>query len=102
MRLIVFFDLPVETASDRKEYRLFRKSLLKEGYLMMQDSVYSKLVVNDAQASAAIWQLGKFRPPAGLVQVLKVTEKQYASMVYIAGNREWGDELDTLEEFVVL
>lgn len=27
MRLIVFFDLPVETASDRKEYRLFRKNL---------------------------------------------------------------------------
>lgn len=102
MRLIVFFDLPVETASDRKEYRLFRKNLLKKGYLMMQESVYSKLVVNDAQASAAIRQLGKLRPPAGLVQVLKVTEKQYASMVYIVGNREWGEELDTLEEFVVL
>ena len=25
MRLLVFFDLPVETAKQRKEYRLFRK-----------------------------------------------------------------------------
>ena len=32
MRLICFFDLPVETAKQRKDYRLFRKFLLKDGY----------------------------------------------------------------------
>ena len=42
MRLLVFFDLPVESASQRKEYRLFRKFLIKDGYLMMQESVYAK------------------------------------------------------------
>ena len=46
--------------------------------------------------------LRKNRPPAGLVQVLKVTEKQFASMVYITGNREAYDEVDTMEDFVVI
>ena len=42
MRLIVFFDLPVATAKQRKDYRLFRKYLTKDGYLMLQESVYAK------------------------------------------------------------
>lgn len=102
MRVIVFFDLPTDTASDRKEYRLFRKRLLKEGYLMLQESVYAKLVVNDAYANAAINRLRKYRPPSGLVQALKVTEKQYASIAFIAGERKEFEEVDSLEEFVVI
>lgn len=102
MRLMVFFDLPVENAKQRKEYRLFRKFLIKEGYLMLQESVYAKLVINDANAGAAIQRLRKHRPPQGLVQVLKVTERQFETMVYITGNREAYDEVDTLEEFLVL
>ena len=50
MRLIVFFDLPVKTAKQRKDYRQFRKFLLKDGYLQLQESVYAKLVVNDGAA----------------------------------------------------
>lgn len=102
MRLLVFFDLPVESAMQRKEYRLFRKFLIKDGYLMLQESVYAKLVVNDGAAGASIMRLRKNRPPEGLVQVLKVTEKQFATMDYITGNREAYDEVDTMEEFVVL
>lgn len=102
MRLIVFFDLPVETAVQRKNYRLFRKYLIKEGYLMLQESVYAKLVTNNGAASAAITRLKKHRPPQGLVQVLKVTEKQFSTMTYIIGNRESYDEVDTMEEFIVL
>ena len=36
MRLVVFFDLPVDTPAQRKGYRVFRKFLLKDGYLMLQ------------------------------------------------------------------
>lgn len=102
MRLILFFDLPVDTATQRKEYRLFRKFLIKDGYLMLQESVYAKLVVNDGAAGASIMRLRKHRPPEGLVQVLKVTEKQFSTMDYITGNRAAYDEVDTMEEFLVL
>ena len=102
MRLLVFFDLPVETATQRRNYRLFRKHLIKEGYLMLQESVYAKLVRNDGAAGAAVMRLRKHRPPEGLVQVLKVTEKQFATIDYIVGNRKAYDEVDTMEEFVIL
>lgn len=102
MRLLVFFDLPVETAAQRKDYRLFRKHLIKDGFLMLQESVYAKLVINEGAAGAVVMRLRKHRPSHGLVQVLKVTEKQFATMEYITGNREAYDEVDTMEEFLIL
>lgn len=102
MRLIVFFDLPVDTPAQRKDYRVFRKFLLKDGYLMLQESVYAKLVVNDGAAGNAVQRLRKHRPPEGLVQVLKVTESQFSTMEYITGNRVAYDEVDTMEELMIL
>lgn len=102
MRLIVFFDLPVETAAQRKRYAAFRKELIKDGYLMMQKSVYSKLAINDAAAAAAIDRLRRNHPADGLVQVLKVTEKQYATIECIVGREIEHAEVDTTEELLVL
>lgn len=102
MRLMVFFDLPVESSTQRKAYRQFRKYLIKDGYLMLQNSIYAKLVINEGAAGAAIMRLRKNRPPEGLVQIIKVTEKQFSTMECITGNREAYDEVDTMEEFVVL
>lgn len=85
MRIVVFFDLPVITASQRKTYRTFRKYLVKNGFLMMQESVYCKLAQNSSVGETIIENIRKNRPSEGLVQVLKVTEKQYGKMEYIVG-----------------
>lgn len=102
MRLLVFFDLPVKTAKQRKDYRLFRKFLKKDGYLQLQESVYAKLVVNDGVADTAVARMRKNRPPAGLVQVMKVSEGAYATMECITGEPKAFDEVDTLEELLIL
>lgn len=102
MRLVCFFDLPVATAANRKNYRIFRRFLIKDGYLPLQESVYVKLVVNEGAADGAVARLRKNRPPAGLVQVLKVTETQFSTMEYITGSRRPYDEVDTMEELLVL
>lgn len=54
MRIIVFFDLPVTTAKSRRDYYIFRKYLIKSGFVMMQESVYCKLVQNSTMADAYI------------------------------------------------
>ena len=101
MRVMVFFDLPVITSANRKDYREFHKYLLKTGFLMMQESVYCKLVQNSTMADAYINNIKQNRPPAGLVQLLKVTEKQYAKMEYIVG-RGKSNILDTDERLVII
>lgn len=73
MRLLVFFDLPTVTNKDLAEYRKFRKFLLKNGFIMMQESVYSRLVLNNNSSKLLKNQLLKNIPPAGLVELLEVT-----------------------------
>ncbi len=83
MRILVFFDLPTETSKDRKIYSKFRKFLIKEGFIMMQESVYSKLALNNSITNAIRDKIEKNKPPKGIVQMLVITEKQFSSMEYI-------------------
>ena len=101
MRVIVFFDLPVTTEKDRKEYRDFRKYLIKSGFMMMQESVYVKLAQNSSAGQAVIENIKKHKPDTGLVQILKVTEKQYSMIENIVGNNS-KEIIDTDERLIVL
>ena len=85
MRIIVFFDLPTETLVDRRNYSRFRKLLLRAGFFMMQESVYSKLVLNSTVSESFKNLIRREKPPKGLVQMLTITEKQYASIENIVG-----------------
>lgn len=85
MRTIVFFDLPNVYAKDKRNYNMFRKFLLKEGFLMMQESVYSKIVLNQQQSQLLLERVRKNSPKKGLVQVLTITERQYSKIEYIIG-----------------
>lgn len=101
MRIMVLFDLPVFTEKQRKEYREFRKYLLKAGFFMLQESVYCKLVQNSGIADIVQENIRKNKPGKGLVQVLRVTEKQYSKMEYIVGENT-SNVLDSDEKLVIL
>ena len=101
MRIGVFFDLPVLTESNRRDYRTFRKYLIKSGFMMVQESVYCKLAQNGSVADAVVENIKKNKPHEGLVQVLRVTEKQYNKMDFIVGERT-GDVLTSDERLVIL
>ena len=101
MRVIVMFDLPIGTSAERREYSVFRKYLIKSGFCMMQESIYCKMAVNSTMADTIVNNIRKNKPKYGLVQVLKITEKQYAGMEFIVGQSKM-DVLDTTERIVIL
>lgn len=101
MRILVMFDLPVLSAAERKEYVRFRKYLIKSGFLMIQESIYCKLSPNSTLADAVIENVRKNKPEKGLVQVLRVTEKQYTKMEIIVGEGK-SDVLSSDERLVIL
>ncbi len=101
MRVLIFFDLPVVTEKDRREYRKFRKYLIKNGFLMLQESVYCKLAQNSTVGDAICENIRKNKPASGLVQLLKVTEKQYAKMDFIVGESK-SEVIDSDERLVIL
>lgn len=101
MRVIVLFDLPVLTEKNRRDYRTFRKFLIKSGFMMVQESVYCKLAQNGVVADAIAENVRKNKPSAGVVQLLRVTEKQYAKMEFIVGQSS-NNVLNSDERLVVL
>lgn len=101
MRVIVFFDLPTKTLKDRREYAHFRKHLIRNGFIMMQESVYTKIAVNQNAAAGICANVKKFKPSAGVVQLLLVTERQFSKMDMIVGSYS-SDVVATDERVVVL
>lgn len=101
MRMLIFFDLPVQTSKDRKEYRRFRNYLITNGFLMMQESVYVKLALNYSIVERMQANLKKNQPKKGLVQLLVITEKQYAKMDTLVGEVE-SDVVDTDDRLLIL
>lgn len=101
MRMIVFFDLPTETAEDKRNYRHFRTALIKTGFIMLQESVYSKLITTPSVENSIKNTINKVKPPKGLVQLLTVTEKQFSKMEFIVGEN-YNETIDTDERIVIL
>lgn len=101
MRMIVFFDLPTETNEDKRAYRIFRKALIKNGFIMMQESVYTKLLTTPTVESSVKNLINRSKPSKGIVQTLIVTEKQFSKMEFIVGEYH-SDIIDSEERVIVL
>ena len=101
MRVFVFFDLPTTTVSERRTYRNFRQVLVKNGFIMMQESVYSKITLNSTAAKAVVENIRKNAPEKGSVMLMIVTEKQYENIEYITGDFQ-SEFVTTPEKLVVL
>lgn len=85
MRVMVFFDLPVTLKRERKIAANFRKFLLKDGYYMVQFSVYARVCNGYDAAEKHIKRLEIAVPDNGSVRAMIITEKQYESMYVLTG-----------------
>ncbi len=88
MWLFVFFDLPTETKKDRRNAAGFRKNLLKDGFDMMQYSVYTRHCASSESADAHERRILLLLPPFGKVSVLRITDKQFGNILNFWGREE--------------
>ena len=80
MWLLAMFDLPTDTKKARKAYTRFRKALIKDGFTMMQYSVYIRHCASDENAEVHEKRVVAHLPPDGEVRLVKITDKQYERM----------------------
>jgi CRISPR-associated protein Cas2 len=102
MKIICFFDLPSTTGYEKKEYRLFRKTLLENGFTMVQYSVYMRTCPNREYSKKFKSKLCEVAPTDGNISLLTVTEKQYDDMVFILGNKSHQEEVIANNKMVVI
>lgn len=101
MRLIVMFDLPVITEEEKRIYSKFRKFLLKDGYIMMQYSIYSRVCKNSDDVEKHVNRIKQNLPDKGNIRLLQVTEKQYNDMLLLVGTKVVEEEF-SIDNMIVL
>ncbi|WP_079708830.1 CRISPR-associated endonuclease Cas2 [Paraliobacillus ryukyuensis] len=82
------FDLPVETKTQRRTYSKFRKELIRQGFLMMQYSIYVKSCLNKEAAEGTVNLVKRFLPRDGHVRSIIITEKQFEKMNILVGEED--------------
>lgn len=102
MRMICMFDLPVQTDVEKRTYRIFRKNLMKEGFSMLQYSVYVRVCPSREYAKRLEMRIRKFIPSEGNIRLLCVTEKQYSDMVLLVGSRTATEKTIGTERLIIL
>lgn len=81
------FDLPVETAENRRDYTRFRKTLLKAGFVKLQYSVYARYIPSEEAAQTHRATIRRALPPHGQVRVMAVTDHQFGKMEVFAARK---------------
>lgn len=102
MRIIVFFDLPVKEKAAQKAAAKFRNFLVKDGFQMLQYSVYTRVCNGYDSVKTHENRVSRNLPPNGSVRLLTITEKQYESMQILLGELVQADEPISYEQITLL
>lgn len=87
MWVLVFFDLPTETAEERKTASRFRKDILKDGFTMFQFSIYLRHCPSRENAEVHIKRVKKLLPSKGHIGIMSITDKQFGEMEIFYGKK---------------
>jgi len=96
------FDLPVDTPNEKRQYRIFRKELIRNGFTMLQYSVYYRALQNRAGSKKYEKAIKQFLPTHGEVRLMAVSEKQFNDMQILVGSRSKQEELVGSKDLVII
>ena len=99
---MIFFDLPVKEKAAQKAAAKFRSFLIKDGFLMLQYSVYVRVCGGYDSVKTHENRVKANLPPNGSVRMLTITEKQYESMQILLGRLQQADEEVSYEQITLL
>lgn len=77
---MVLFDLPTDTKVERRVASKFRKSLLTDGFIMFQFSIYMRFCQSQENADVHTKRVKNILPEKGKVGIFAITDKQFEKM----------------------
>ena len=94
------FDLPVESTSQQKQYAKFHKSLVSHGFIMIQYSIYVKIVNTESKVKRVIDKIKVDLPSNGNIRILPITDKQYQDMIFLVGDKNLNEQINSDERYI--
>ena len=101
MRVMVIFDLPTDSKSARYKAARFRNDLLKDGFSMLQYSIYDRLCADKSSAEMHIDRVRRMAPDEGNVRAFLLTEQQFVNQTIIIGKKSRQEESETMDQLVL-
>lgn len=96
MWMMVMFDLPTDTPSERKKATKFRNFLQDKGFTMAQFSVYFRFTGSREESKKYVSAVRKNAPLVGDICILFFTDKQFGDIIHIKNKKN-----DSLAEKVL-
>ena len=90
--LLVMFDVHVLTKEDRRNYQKVRKFLKKNGYLMLQKSVYFKYIQELKSFEKEVLSINDVFPKNSNLKIFRFSKKQFCSL-----NELFNDSFNQME-----
>lgn len=95
------FDLPVTTKEARRSATQFRNFLIKDGYHMVQYSVYARVCNGRDSVETHKKRVLSALPAKGSVRMLVITEKQYQAIELLVGTPTVYDRPQQAEQLMI-
>ncbi|RNM31318.1 CRISPR-associated endonuclease Cas2 [Absicoccus porci] len=102
MRLLIFFDLPVKTKPQIKQYREFIKYLKNDGFIRVQYSVYAKLCINKDCAQTISKRIRLNAPAEGDIRYMIISELQYQHITNINNTHNLDENITTADRTLII
>jgi len=93
MRILVILN-PTNKRGTKTAYTSFRKTLLSDGFILWGPELYMRVVTNRKSAETHIKRISEKHPDTGIIRILRLTEKQFSSVMNLT-------ETDDLQEKTV-
>ncbi|MCL1944375.1 MAG: CRISPR-associated endonuclease Cas2 [Firmicutes bacterium] len=87
MRMMIMFDLPTNTKDQRRAATQFRNNLIKQGFYMIQYSVYGRLCNGHDSVKKYKKRLQSVLPLYGSIRLITITEKQFTNADILLGTK---------------
>lgn len=101
MWCLVMFDLPTQTATQRRAYATFRNFLLDQGFVRVQYSIYTKYSTSGVLSARAVNLIKRAVPCTGEIRLLHITDRQWADMVCYFNSQQIPDPVEKPEQLLI-
>ena len=92
MRIMVMLK-PTNIRGTKTAYTKLRKFLISDGYNLLGPEVFMRICTNRKSAKKHLRRMEVFAPETGTVRVLKLTEKQYENIFFLAGDKDCQEKI---------
>ncbi len=101
MRIIAMLN-PTNKRGTKTEYTKLRKFLITDGYIKWGQELYMRITPNRKTAEKHLRRIQEYAPKTGEVRILKLTEHQFESICYLAGEPDLQEKVIGKNSIIML